>query len=100
MYIYIYGLLTLALKVINEEPLLCMYLRPCGIALSRRQTIETHWPLFRESPTKTSRLFLNLSNKVVALNLYYNIQNTHISTLAQIPFTTIIIVKYLLHFSM
>lgn len=40
-----------------------------GIADFTKQTIDIHWPLFRESPTNTILLFLNLSSSAVALNL-------------------------------
>jgi len=61
-------LLTVALKVLNE-PLVCMDLSVGGTAESTRQTIETHWPLFSESPTNISLLFLSVSSNAVALNL-------------------------------
>jgi len=47
-----------------------MDLRVGGTEDSTRQTIETHWPLFSESPTNTILLFLSLSSNAVALNLY------------------------------
>lgn len=44
---------------------------------SKRQTIETHCPLFRESPTNTILLFLSLSNSLVALNLTWQQHKIH-----------------------
>lgn len=61
-------LLTVALKVL-KEPLLCMDLSVGGTAESTRHNIEIHWPLFRESPTNISLLFLSFSSNAVALNL-------------------------------
>lgn len=60
----------MALKVI-KEPLLLIDLSFGGIHESSRQTIDTHWPLFRESPTNISLLLLSLSSSAVALNLAY-----------------------------
>lgn len=34
-----------------------------------KHTMDTHCPLFKESPTKTILLFLNLSSNAVPLNL-------------------------------
>lgn len=67
----------MALKVLNE-PLEFMDLNCGRTTESSKQTIETHWPLFNESPTNTSLLFLSLSSNAVALNLAYVTPNTHI----------------------
>jgi len=68
--IYIYEILTMALKE-TSEPLPFIDLSVGGIDESTRQTMDTHWPLFRESPTNTSLLFLSLSSNAVALKLAY-----------------------------
>lgn len=60
--------ITMALKVVRE-PLVCMDLLAEGMEDSRRHTIETHCPLFRESPTNTSLFPLSLSNSAFAVNL-------------------------------
>lgn len=62
--------LTMALKV-DKEPLVCMDLWEDGIMESTKQIIEIHCPLFKESPTYTSLLFLSFSSNAVALNLFF-----------------------------
>jgi len=57
------------------EPLLCIYIA-FGFVITELtiHTIDTHWPLFRESPTYTILLFLSLSSNFVPLNLIFYIR--------------------------
>lgn len=61
---------TLALKDMRD-PLVSMDFKEEGITEPRRQTIDTHWFRFNESPTNTILRPLKLSSNLVALNLFY-----------------------------
>ena len=63
---------------------MCMDLRAGGICDWTKQTIETHWFRFSESPTNTSLLPLSLSNNAVALNLIANMKTIN-KTQKQLP---------------
>lgn len=59
---------TLTLKAVRE-PFDCRDLCEFGTADPRRHTIDTHWPLLRESPTNTILFPLSLSSRALASNL-------------------------------
>ena len=65
--------LTLALKLYKLPFKLLDFIKLEGIDDSIKQTSETHWFRFKESPTNTSRLSLSLSRSALAPNLVRNI---------------------------
>lgn len=62
--------ITFALKTVSESTV-SMDLAPSGITRWRRQTIETYWPRFSESPTNIRRLPRSISSIRVALKLQF-----------------------------
>lgn len=73
----VFGGLTRDLKVMRLEPLLCICIN-FGLVITELaiHTMETHWPLFKESPTYTILLFLRLSSNFVPLNLFTYIKTS------------------------
>jgi len=62
-------MLTWILKE-TRDPLLVIDLCSFGVAVSMRQTMDTHWFRFSESPTNASRLSRSFSRSLSASNLF------------------------------
>lgn len=61
-----------------SDPVELMVLWRPGVAVSMRQTMDTHWFRFSESPTKASRLSRSFPSSLAASNLVHSLFDTRL----------------------